>query len=350
MHRPHNYHRLANQEYHDQDHEEDDLPPFNITQSTFESSEAKQRNSPALNNDHPPPPLMPLFTPVLQDFQNRFGSSVLQHSSSSNDPLSRDHNHNRNYHDDREDPYDQDEQEEEGGIGNSEYSHQRALSRTNNDSRNDYRQDVGMDASLSSSSSSSSSSRRHQHRAFGGIGVLESNHSLRREGGGGRPLFANSHSPRHDSSGPFFPSSTSGGGRGGNTRISRSHLDIGTDQEAPASLMIEMNQGGHDDDDNNRTYWGLGNRAKKLYKRPGMDAAELAMWKWVNVENLDNFLAKVTIDIICHTALFLESMSIRYETEDSSAFFRLLGVRLLCGQGHVHDSSGAVSQPGVRTH
>lgn len=58
--------------------------------------------------------------------------------------------------------------------------------------------------------------------------------------------------------------------------------------------MIEMNQGGQDDDDNNGTYWGLGNRAKKgLYKRPGMDAAELAMWKWVNVENLDNFLAKV---------------------------------------------------------
>ncbi|KAG0341864.1 autophagy protein atg9 [Podila horticola] len=295
MHRPHNYHRLENQEHHDQDHEEDDLPPFNITQSTFESSDAKQCNSPALNNDHPPPPLMPLFTPVLQDFQNRFGSSVLQHSSSSsNDPLSRDHNHNRSYHDDHEDPYDQDEQEEEeGGVGNSEYSHQRALSRTNNDSRNDYRQDVGMDASLSSSSSSSSSSRRHHHRAFGGIGVLESNHSLRREGGGGRPLFANNHSPRHDSSGPFFPSSTSGGGGGGNTRISRSRLDIGTDQEAPASLMIEMNQGGHDDDDNNRTYWGLGNRAKKLYKRPGMDAAELAMWKWVNVENLDNFLAKV---------------------------------------------------------
>ncbi|KAF9211821.1 autophagy protein atg9 [Podila verticillata] len=303
MHRPHSYHRLENQEQHEHDQEEDDLPPFNITQSTFESNnDAKQqRSSPLLGNDHPPP-LMPLFTPVLQDFQHRYGSSILHKSSSTtsfhNDPLSRDHNHNQNsYHDDREDHYDhgaQEGEEEAGeeGIDDSEYSHRRALARNNNNNnRNDYRQDTGMDASELSTTSSSSSSRRHQHRVFGGIGV-ESNHSLRREGGARQPLFANSHSPRHESS-PFFLGPTTGGG-GGATRASRSHPDIGTDQEAPASLMIEMNQGGQDDDDNNGTYWGLGNRAKKrLYKRPGMDAAELAMWKWVNVENLDNFLTKV---------------------------------------------------------
>ncbi|KAG0195377.1 autophagy protein atg9, partial [Mortierella sp. GBA30] len=76
----------------------------------------------------------------------------------------------------------------------------------------------------------------------------------------------------------------------------RPHLDLGTDHEAPASLMIEMNQQNQRVDDDDLTgYWGLGDRARRrfLYKRPGMDAAELAMWKWVNVENLDNFLAKV---------------------------------------------------------
>ncbi|KAK3805013.1 MAG: APG9-domain-containing protein [Benniella sp.] len=42
-------------------------------------------------------------------------------------------------------------------------------------------------------------------------------------------------------------------------------------------------------------HWNFGERARRRfrYKRPGMDAAELAMWKWVNVENLDNFLARV---------------------------------------------------------
>ncbi|KAF9340433.1 autophagy protein atg9 [Linnemannia elongata] len=58
--------------------------------------------------------------------------------------------------------------------------------------------------------------------------------------------------------------------------------------------MIEMNQE-HQDEDDSVGYWNFGDRARRRlqYKRPGMNAAELAMWKWVNVENLDNFLARV---------------------------------------------------------
>ncbi|KAG0372466.1 autophagy protein atg9 [Mortierella sp. AD032] len=58
--------------------------------------------------------------------------------------------------------------------------------------------------------------------------------------------------------------------------------------------MIEMNQQ-HQEEDDSAGYWNFGDRARRRlqYKRPGMNAAELAMWKWVNVENLDNFLARV---------------------------------------------------------
>ncbi|KAG0298313.1 autophagy protein atg9 [Linnemannia gamsii] len=51
----------------------------------------------------------------------------------------------------------------------------------------------------------------------------------------------------------------------------------------------------HQDEDDSTGYWNFGERARRRlqYKRPGMNAAELAMWKWVNVENLDNFLARV---------------------------------------------------------
>ncbi|KAG0369691.1 autophagy protein atg9 [Gamsiella multidivaricata] len=125
---------------------------------------------------------MPLFTPVLQDFQNRFGSAILQH--------------------------DTDEHE-------------------------------------------------HEHEQG------ESDHEVMYDHGATR------------------------------TRL-RPNLDVGTDHEAPASLMIEMNHRQQDDDEA-AGYWNFGDRARRRfqYKRPGMDAAELAMWKWVNVENLDNFLTRV---------------------------------------------------------
>ncbi|KAI8603618.1 APG9-domain-containing protein [Dissophora ornata] len=49
------------------------------------------------------------------------------------------------------------------------------------------------------------------------------------------------------------------------------------------------------DEEDATGYWNFGDRARRRfqYKRPGMNAAELAMWKWVNVENLDNFLTRV---------------------------------------------------------
>ncbi|POG80356.1 autophagy protein Apg9-domain-containing protein [Rhizophagus irregularis DAOM 181602=DAOM 197198] len=47
--------------------------------------------------------------------------------------------------------------------------------------------------------------------------------------------------------------------------------------EAPPSLIVEMPSQRH----------------KKLNPKPGMDIRELTMWKWVNVENLDLFLAHV---------------------------------------------------------
>lgn len=48
--------------------------------------------------------------------------------------------------------------------------------------------------------------------------------------------------------------------------------------EAPPSLIVEMPTQRH----------------KKLNPKPGMDLRELTMWKWVNVENLDLFLAHVS--------------------------------------------------------
>ena len=48
--------------------------------------------------------------------------------------------------------------------------------------------------------------------------------------------------------------------------------------EAPPSLIVEIPS----------------QRQRKLGPKPGMDIRELTMWKWVNVENLDLFLAHVS--------------------------------------------------------
>ncbi|KAF8985593.1 autophagy protein atg9 [Entomortierella lignicola] len=197
------------------------------------------------------PPLMPLFTPVLQDFQNRFGSTILQQHSHEHD--------NQEDYDQEDSPPDFHEQ-------------------LQND-RDDYNENDNDDD-------------EHEHEPEEARRNLLFS-SLGRETGK-KSLFGDS---RHVSSAPspfalnnndYVRNSRSGG-------TYRPNFDIGTDHEAPASLMIEMNHQDQDQDqDNNDGYWNFGDRARRLrYKRPGMNAAELAMWKWVNVENLDSFLAKV---------------------------------------------------------
>ncbi|KAG0310643.1 autophagy protein atg9 [Dissophora globulifera] len=222
-----------------------------LRQSTLASPVSNAHSSPRSQD----PPLMPLFTPVLQDFQSRFGSSILhQHA---------DDHHHRHYADDDDDNDDDSNPPDFHEQQHEEYDD------------NDHDHDHDMD----------SSSRRSL--LFAGVGGSP---------GSTRSLDTVSNKQQQ----PFFAgtrlraaSPLPSKGRGGASRL-RPNLDLGTDHEAPASLMIEMNHDQQDDDDD-AGYWNFGDRARRRlgYKRPGMNAAELAMWKWVNVENLDNFLARV---------------------------------------------------------
>ncbi|KAF9931637.1 autophagy protein atg9 [Linnemannia zychae] len=241
------------------------------------------------------PPLMPLFTPVLQTFQSQYGSGILQqtpindhlqhHEDHSKDDIqynlstglssfqeNLDHNetdhilHRQHYRHRQHNQVD----DEEGDEANDE------------DNEEDDEEDDDPDAS----------SRRNL--LYAGVGeAADSIRSLDEERRGTTPYFQ---SNRPFALSPFALNRTKNSntrGNHGNSSI-RPTLDIGTDHEAPASLMIEMNQQQQDEDDST-SYWNFGDRARRRlqYKRPGMNAAELAMWKWVNVENLDNFLARV---------------------------------------------------------
>ncbi|KAF9426203.1 autophagy protein atg9 [Entomortierella beljakovae] len=202
---------------------------------------------------------MPLFTPVLQDFQNKFGSSILERHSNEQDIQHQyDHRDNSppNFHEqlmsenDDDDDDDDDEHDSESAHRNLLYNR------------------VGKETP----------------------GISYSPDSLIAK----KPLFGGT---RHIASpGPFALSSNEYARDNRSIPRPRPNIDLGTDHEAPASLMIEMNHHDHDQDQNESNgYWNFGSRARERfrYKRPGMNAEELAMWKWVNVENLDNFLARV---------------------------------------------------------
>ncbi|CAG8557548.1 8765_t:CDS:10 [Paraglomus occultum] len=69
--------------------------------------------------------------------------------------------------------------------------------------------------------------------------------------------------------------------------------------EAPASLMVEIprttNEGISTYPNRPRWFPNFGSRHKQQspHMRPGMDIKDLTMWRWANVENLDNFLGQV---------------------------------------------------------
>ncbi|KAG0265364.1 autophagy protein atg9 [Mortierella polycephala] len=204
---------------------------------------------------HDPPPLMPLFTPVLQDFQNRFGSSILQQQQQ----------HSGEEVDDEQDDLDD-------RVPDFRETFENPIEADEHDVESSARRSL-LFGRMAETSDNVMSPERH----------------------GKKPLFTN---PRLHSVSPFAfdlagSNSNARHAHGGASRL-RPNLDLGTDHEAPASLMIEMNQQNQNEDDSTG-YWNFGDRARRRlgYKRPGMNAAELAMWKWVNVENLDNFLAKV---------------------------------------------------------
>lgn len=242
---------------------------------------------------HNPPPLMPLFTPVLQTFQSQYGSSIFQQTQSD------DHQEQEGYDQEDVDQYthqprlsdfqdglNQDEQDRSHRQHQHQhYQHYHHHSQDEDDDEED--EEIDPDAS----------SRRNL--LYAGVGEASSSaHSS--DGGrrGNNPYFQGN---RSLTSGLFalnrpinYGNNSNARGGHGNPSLLRTNLDIGTDHEAPASLMIEMNRQ-HQGDDDSTGYWNFGDRARRRlqYKRPGMNAAELAMWKWVNVENLDNFLARV---------------------------------------------------------
>ncbi|KAF9580646.1 autophagy protein atg9 [Lunasporangiospora selenospora] len=224
---------------------------------------------PAANMANDPPPLMPLFTPVLQDFQSRFGSAILP-------------------------PQERDSHDDDDDITSPPPFHEQAAHHLDDED------DEPEDPSKSLLFNVPTSRRREND---GPVGFKPKSFFAGKNppaGGGGQQR----------SSSPFVFDHRQGGFRGGlppPVSSLRQNFEHGTDHEAPASLMIEMGRNSNrhdlyqeddDEDDSRGGLWGLGEMARKSrkrlgYKRPGMNAAELAMWKWVNVENLDNFLAKV---------------------------------------------------------
>lgn len=199
-------------------------------------------------------PLMPLFTPVLQDFQHRFGSRVLQPQRfAAHDPDTSGEDSPPNFDEQL------DEDEDDNDI------------------------DTTAQTSL----------------LFARMGRVPNAPFATDTGLGQRPYFSEttrSLSPSPSPSPFALDSMNPAQSRGGESRLKRNQ-DPGPDHEASASLMIEMNQ--QQDDDETSDHWNIGERARRRfrYKRPGMDVAALAMWKWVNVENLDNFLARVSLPV-----------------------------------------------------
>ncbi|KAF9114714.1 autophagy protein atg9 [Mortierella sp. AM989] len=260
MHRNNQYKTLPNagDSTSDDDHYSSQFQPAHSllgpSSPSFLSQSAVSSHSSQLPHDQP---LMPLFTPVLQDFQSRFGSSILQQHSNELDSPEEDYDQEDgppDFHEQLQNELDDDDDD------NQEHD----------SSRNLLFNRVGRGAASDAYSSDPALTKKP---FFGGTRHISSTPSP---------------SPFALNNNDFTRSS-------GTSRL-RPNLDLGTDQEAPASLMIEMN---HQDQDQNQDddagYWNFGDRARRRfrYKRPGMDAAELAMWKWVNVENLDNFLARV---------------------------------------------------------
>ncbi|KAF9963679.1 autophagy protein atg9 [Modicella reniformis] len=221
-------------------------------------------------------PLMPLFTPVLQDFQSRFGSTILQpqhfnpgghelYASSDDSPP--------NFHERLQDDYDDDDDDDDNDDNDND----------NDDDDDDEEQQVN--------NTDVSARKNPLFAPFDGPSnaPFATNHGL-----GKRPFLET----RRDLSPTPAPNSTSRHTRNGRSGESRRKLNTDhntTDHEASASLMIEMNHQQHGEDEGTAGHWSFGERARQWfwYKRPGMNPAELAMWKWLNVENLDNFLTKV---------------------------------------------------------
>ncbi|KAF9356234.1 autophagy protein atg9 [Mortierella sp. AD094] len=236
--------------------------PIAPSSSSFlRQSNAATTHSPHLSQD---PPLMPLFTPVLQDFQNRFGSSILQQHPNEHDDQEEDYDHEDSPPDFHEQPQDdQDDNDDDDQERGLEEARRNLL----------FNNRIGRGIASNNYSPDSAIAKKP---LFGGTRHASSSPSP-------SPFALNNNDYIRDN-------------RSGGTSRLRPNFDLGTDQEAPASLMIEMNHQEQDQDqDDNAGYWNFGDRARQRfrYKRPGMNAAELAMWKWVNVENLDNFLAKV---------------------------------------------------------
>jgi hypothetical protein len=261
------------------------------------SNSNNNNNNPLSNSSttttpaHDPPPLMPLFTPVLQTFQSQYGSSIFQQD----DHLQE----QEGYEQDDFDQYGHQPRLSDFQNGLNQHEQDRSHRQHQQKHRQHYHhhgpdedddeEEEGIDPDASS----------RRNLLYAGEGEVSSSaHSS--DGGrrGNNPYFQ---SNRPLASGPFAlnrpNNNDNNNARGGHGNLSllRPNLDIGTDHEAPASLMIEMNQQ-HQDEDDSAGYWNFGDRARRRlqYKRPGMNAAELAMWKWVNVENLDNFLARVS--------------------------------------------------------
>ncbi|KAI8345924.1 autophagy protein Apg9-domain-containing protein [Mortierella sp. GBAus27b] len=194
---------------------------------------------------------MPLFTPVLQDFQNRFGSRILHPQGAVHDDIS-DEDSPPNFHEQQLEDDDDDDEDEH---------------------------DHNMDTA---------------HRTLFAKGGGESAPFAINSGLDRRPYFSEASRPSPPPS-PFALNSSANPARSrGNESRPQRQQDRSTDHEAPASLMIEMDRQQQEEDENSG-HWNIGERARRRfrYKRPGMNAAELAMWKWVNVENLDNFLTRV---------------------------------------------------------
>ncbi|KAF9908199.1 autophagy protein atg9 [Linnemannia zychae] len=223
---------------------------------------------------------MPLFTPVLQTFQSQYGSRILQ-PAPSNDQFQE------------QEGYEQHEDIDQYSHQPSHISFQDELDtdehdRSHNHQRHHYHHRFEEDENDDEEVEDDADTSSRRNLLYTGVGEASSStHSS--DGGrhGNSPYFQGS---------PFAVNRTNNNVRSGrgNSSLLRPTLDIGTDHEAPASLMIEMNQQ-HQEEDDSTGYWNFGDRARRRlqYKRPGMNAAELAMWKWVNVENLDNFLARV---------------------------------------------------------
>ncbi|KAG0240901.1 autophagy protein atg9 [Actinomortierella wolfii] len=319
-------------------HEVHEPEPSELNALTSASASSARNNATASNDPlHSAAPLMPLFTPVLQDFQQRYGSQLLD-----------------------ENPY-------EGAVhGELDYgTHPDDMDEAENDDPGSAYLEQPRDSLMVQSASGTPSHHMNssfppvaQHLKYGGgkdddveeeeeedddsdsrrllyTTSTDNNYSdptsaTRREPQSiNRLSFASTFPSGGVGSAAFLAGRSTtrtqqqreklrqhqeyyvGGASGSKLGMRRFSQDSsssssssdqlhghehGTEHEAPASLLIEMNRGGgHDNDleEGRARRHSSRSRRSQGYKRPGMNAAELAMWKWVNVENLDNFLARV---------------------------------------------------------